>query len=283
MIPVIKTSRLAESGVALRRHPRLMRGAGRNPDQTIADAPRPAGDDASRPMPLEGSGLPASSSASTPAATAGNDEMALDADAAAYAAGELARHDPYAEGYDKGFEEGQHAGWDTGQVEGLRDGLKKGREDADAAARVQADALEALGTAITEACTQRRAAIEAGAIEIAYAAVLRLIGESAGERTVVADTVRRVLEQLPDRTLQCIRVSPADHALLLQGAHGLNLGGAQLVADERVELGGCIIDTDAGSLDGRLETQLSELKTLLVELHQAHESHESHSSQGAQP
>lgn len=280
MIPVIKASRLAESGVALRRHPRLMRGPGKNPDQTIADVPRPAGDDASRPMPSDGSGLPASSTACTPAATADNDKMALDADAAAYAAGELVRHDPYAEGYDNGFEEGQRTGWGAGHDEGLRDGLQKGREDADAAARVQADALEALGAAITEACTQRRAAIEAGAIEIAYAAVLRLIGQSAGERTVVADIVRCVLEQLQDRTLLSVRVSPADHALLQQGAHGLNLGGALLVADERVELGGCIIDTDAGSLDGRLETQLSELKTLLVELHQAHESH---ASQGAQP
>ena len=280
MIPVIKTSRLAESGIALRRHPRLMRGPGKDRDQSIAAVPRPTSDDGSQPMPSDGSGLTASSSASTQAATADNDKMALDAGAAAYAAGELLRHDPYAEGYDNGFEEGQRSGWGAGHDEGLRDGLQKGREDADAVALVQADALEALGTAITEACTQRRAAIEAGAIEIAYAAVLRLIGESAGERAVVADTVRRVLEQLPDRTLQCIRVSPADHALLQQGAHGLNLGGALLVADDRVELGGCIIDTDAGSLDGRLETQLSELKTLLVELHQAHESH---ASQGAQP
>jgi flagellar assembly protein FliH len=251
VIPVIKASRLAEAGVALRRHPRLMRGPGKNPEQ-----------------------VPAAPTVSAQAPVIDDDKVIAAADAAAYVAGELVCQDPGAEDYDNGFEEGQRTGWGAGHEEGLRDGLQKGREDADAAARVQADALEALGAAIKEACTQRRAALEAGAIEIAYAAVLRLIGESAGNRTVVADTVRRVLEQLPDRTLQCIRVSPADHALLQHGAHGLNLSGALLVADERVELGGCIVDTDAGSLDGRLETQLSELKTLLVELHQSHQSHE---------
>ena len=274
MIPVIKASRLAEAGVALRRHPRLVRGPGRQPEQAIADVPGPAGDNAPLSTPLHALRSPAFTPVGTHAAITADDEVLLDADAAAYVTGELVRHDPYAEGYDYGFEEGQRTGWGAGHEEDLRDGLQKGREDAGAAARVQADALDALGAAITQACAQRRAAVEAGAIEIAYAAVLRLIGESAGDRTVVSDTVRRVLEQLQDRTLLCIRVSPADHALLQQRAHGLNLGGALLVADERVELGGCIIDTDAGSLDGRLETQLSELKTLLVELHQSHQSHE---------
>jgi flagellar assembly protein FliH len=267
MIPVIKASRLADAGIALHRHPRLLRGASPQPGLPDADAHQePA------------SGVPPGT-ASLPAPSPFFASV-IDADAGAYATGELVHPGQYAEGHDAAFEAGRRAGWEAGHEEGLHDGVQQGRQDTDSAARVQADALAALGAAVTEACTQRRAAIEAGAIEIAWAALLRLIGQSAGERAAVADTVRCVMEQLQDRTLQSIRLSPADHALLEQGGHGLNLGAAQLVADERVEVGGCIIDTGAGSLDGRLETQLSELKAVLLELHQVHEDHGAH---GAQP
>lgn len=263
MIPVIKGSRLAVAGVALRRHPRPVRDSGEQAGQ--ASAPSTACSPA--PVYRRDGAIPDAEV-----------DVDVDADAAARVVAAPPRQDPCAEGYDAGYDSGyatgQRTGWGAGHEEGLRDGVQMGREDAGAAARVQADALEKLGAAVAHACTQHRAAIESGAIEIAYAAVLRLIGERAGDRAVVADIVRRVLEQMPERTLHSIRVSPVDHALLQQGAHGLKLRGALLVADERVGLGGCIIDTDAGSLDGRLETQLSELKTLLVTLHQAHPFHE---------
>ena len=257
MIPVIKLSRVAVSGVPLRRHPRLMRAASPQPVTPFADTYDAAqhgapSDDASSETGYAEAG----------AALAG----------AQLSAGHKDPKDSHAEAYDTGFAEGRQQGWNAGHEEGLHTGLQQGRQDADSAARLQADALTALGDAITEAWTRNQAALEAGAIEIAYAALLRIIGQSAGDLAAVTDIVRRVLEQAPERTLQRIRLSPADHALLTQDGHGLNLGGALLVADERVTTGGCIIDTDVGSLDGRLETQLQELKMMLVELHRVSES-----------
>ena len=259
MMPVIKLSlsRMAASGVSLRRHPRLLRAAGPHPATPVADAY----DAACRDTPSDDAILEAEYAevgASAAGGRSGGDRE-----------DQKVRH---AEAYDTGFAEGRQQGLDAGREEGLHAGLQQGRQEADSAARLQADALTALGDALTEACNRNQAALEAGAIEIAYAALLRIIGQSAGDLAVVTDTVRRVLEQAPERTLQRIRLSPADHALLTWNEHGLNLGGALLVADERVLTGGCIIDTDAGSLDGRLETQLQELRMLLVELHRANGS-----------
>lgn len=256
MTPVIKASRVAATGVPLRQHPRVAHAAERLPAQQLADVPDLAGGRAPMSGPESMPGTPAAGAA-VAAAAPGDD-------------GRFTQDDLHAQAYDAGFAAGRQEGWDAGREMGMHDGMQQGRQDADAAATAQAAALAALGAAIAEACTRRSAAIEAMAIEIAFAALSKLIGQSAGDPAVVTATVQRVLEQLPDRALRAIRVSPAHHALLTQNGHALKSGSAILVADERVLIGGCIVDTDAGSLDGRLETQLLELKTLLVGLQRAH-------------
>jgi flagellar assembly protein FliH len=116
-----------------------------------------------------------------------------------------------------------------------------------------------------------QAELESAAIEIGYAALLRIVGQKTGDRAMVESMVRAVLEQLPERRLLSIHLAPADHALFHDGKGIPPSLGAVLLADERVGMGGCIVETDAGSLDGRLETRLAELKAVLVEMHHARE------------
>lgn len=260
MNPVIKASRVAASGVPLRQHPR------RPPvpaGKTVVPPPNVGLDAGERLM--QRAGLEASYAGTADAGAAVFDPRATD---------EPVCDEFYTKGYDAGFAAGRQEGWDAGHEQGLQAGLQQGRQDAEEAARIKAVALDALRAAIAEAAGRHGAAVEAGAIEIAFAALSRLIGQSVGDLAVVAGTVRRVLEQAPERALQTIRLSPTDHALLTQDGHEPGLGNALLLADERVSAGGCIVDTDAGSLDGRLETQLAELKTLLVGLHRAHGAQE---------
>jgi flagellar biosynthesis/type III secretory pathway protein FliH len=126
-----------------------------------------------------------------------------------------------------------------------------------------------LADAISAASAAWETALEAGAVEIAYAAVLRIIGQTMCSRDAVVAMVRKVMEQLPERRALSIHLSPSDHALLEADAQLAPLGGVKLVPDERVDIGGCIVETDAGSLDGRLETQLAGLRDLLLSLHRS--------------
>lgn len=270
MIPVIKASRVAAAGVTLRQHPRRAPVPARTPAASIA-----AQLTAPLAVPFSGIGdRGAGDALPNPAAEDSPFADTMSTGAAPFAASAPVCEDPYTQGYDAGFAAGRQEGWEAGHEQGLHAGLQQGRQDADEATRTKAGALDTLAAAIAEAVARHGAAVEAGAIDIAFAALLRLIGQSAGDLAVVTDTVRRVLEQAPERALQAIRLSPADHALVVEGGHDLSPANVLLLADERVSAGGCIIDTDAGSLDGRLDTQLFELKTMLVELHRA---------RGAQP
>lgn len=167
-------------------------------------------------------------------------------------------------------EDGKQQGWNAGYEQGLQEGLRQGREEA-AASRSCKERLAAVAEAIGLASHNWQAELESAAIEIGYAALLRIVGQTAGDRAMVESMVRAVLEQLPERRLVSIHLAPADHALLHDGDGLPPSLGAVLLADERVSMGGCIVDTDAGSLDGRLETRLAELKALLLEVRHAQE------------
>jgi flagellar assembly protein FliH len=90
--------------------------------------------------------------------------------------------------------------------------------------------------------------------------------------------VREVIDQAREREQLVVRLAPQDFALLTGGdaastaaagrseEEGSTFGAwkAQLVPDTRVALGGCLIDSPGGTLDGRLETQLQSLRDLLL-------------------
>jgi flagellar biosynthesis/type III secretory pathway protein FliH len=169
-----------------------------------------------------------------------------------------------------GYEQSRQQGWDAGYEMGMQEGLRLGREEVLALQSCN-ERLAAVTEAISLMGDAWQAELESAAIEIGYAALLRIVGQKAGDRAIVEGMVRAVLEQLPERRLLNIHLAPADHALFHNGEGVLPNLGAVLVADERVSMGGCIVETDAGSLDGRLETRLAELKAVLVEMHHARE------------
>lgn len=169
-----------------------------------------------------------------------------------------------------GYKESRQQGWDAGYEAGTQEGLRQGREEVLALQSCN-ERLAAMTDAISSVSQAWHAELESAAIEIGYTALLRIVGQKAGDRATVESMVRAVLEQLPERRLLNIHLAPADHALFHNGEGALPSLGAVLVADERVTMGGCIVETDAGSLDGRLETRLAELKAVLVELHNARE------------
>ena len=63
-----------------------------------------------------------------------------------------------------------------------------------------------------------------------------------------------------------VRVRPDALPLLFVGASGralmLQHAAVQWVADPRVEGEGCILDTDVGSIDARMEVQIDQLRRL---------------------
>jgi flagellar assembly protein FliH len=148
--------------------------------------------------------------------------------------------------------------------EGYRDGLESGTKEARAALDEETERLRALAGSLRDALEQGIAGAEDAMVEVAFAAVCKVVGEAASREDGVRAIVREAMRQVHAKEGLVVRVSAADHALLC--AHGSLGEGAkvELAADERVGPGGCLIETSGGTLDARLEVQLRQLLAALV-------------------
>lgn len=156
--------------------------------------------------------------------------------------------------------------------QGYNEGLQKGREAAlQETAQSRKQLLELIVGMRAEYEHDLDGIAEIGA-EIVFEAVTRIIGNSYLDRTGITAVVKEVISHAKDRSRLVIRVSPTDYQEL-KTAHELfaENGSAQkveILADDRVELGGCLLETPAGNLDGRLEVQLQQLRDTLLNARQ---------------
>lgn len=187
-------------------------------------------------------------------------------------------------GADVGFEQGLEEGRSAGMREGLQ-GAQQRVDEAMRAARKEFEQLagqrlqefkaeatarlaqlERVVAGFEVASTRRVEELEADAIALAYGAVCKLLGEQAGDAATIAAIVRQGMAQLRGSSLLTVRMNDSDLRALLGDEQGRRLQASapqvKWIADAAVTAGGCLIDTTAGSLDARLETQLSALRVL---------------------
>jgi flagellar assembly protein FliH len=158
------------------------------------------------------------------------------------------------------------------ELESLRDqakseGLRAGKAEAVEAAGKELDArLAVLKSVVTEAeirLKQESDALAASCSEIVAEALTKIAGPLLGTREAAVGAVEQVLKRVKEARELTIRVNAADVPVLAEAEEALApaLAGRKfnLVADSRVDVGGCIVESRLGSLDGRFEAQLREL------------------------
>jgi flagellar assembly protein FliH len=152
-------------------------------------------------------------------------------------------------------------------------GYKEGENAALAAAEARlAPARERLLATVQELSGLRRHLFleaEKEIIELAVTIASKIVRREVRlDHDIVATLVRISLEKLSQATTSRVRLNPDDYrylaSALAEGKHDGFGNGVVLAEDERVEAGGCIIDTDAGTADARLEVQLQEAAASLL-------------------
>ncbi len=153
---------------------------------------------------------------------------------------------------------------------GYQEGFKQASAQALAEQEQELDAIKALLLSMAAEKVQLIKQAEDAAVDIGFAAAVKIMGQASVDRTLVIAMIKRSMGQIAKREGLLIRLSPADYRRLDQYRMQQKKGDewiteVEFKSDEHVGLGGCIIESGAGSLDARLELQVDELKKLLLD------------------
>lgn len=164
---------------------------------------------------------------------------------------------------------------DAQREEAYRQGYAAGHAEGGAAAEKEAAQREAQRQAQWEAlaaslCEAHEAAVQRLREDIgtlAFAALSRVLGEQAAAGVAVLGAVESVCREARVDRRAVARLHPRDIALLAPSGATLTLANGtllDLVGDESIVLGGCIVESEAGQFDGTLDTQLRRLHSVLT-------------------
>jgi len=152
--------------------------------------------------------------------------------------------------------------------EGHAEGLIAGRGVGESEFSGKIEEINAVLLSAHEMVERRFDGLVDTAVEIVFESVLKILGTQFADKAGTEAVVREVVRQSKERSKLVVRVSPSDFEMLSEGrvelAGGLNIGQVDFVADDLIELGGCVLETPSGSLDGRLEIQLQRFRETLL-------------------
>lgn len=152
-------------------------------------------------------------------------------------------------------------------------GFEQGSSDGRAAAQAEMDEmLETMRGLVEMARVERHKIIEGAEPEIVRLSVAiseRILNQHVALDTdAVLDMTRSAITRLVNRETVTVRVNPGDIATMRQHRDKLmamnDIDNLRIIEDQRVDRGGVVIETDAGTIDAKISTQLREVRRLLA-------------------
>lgn len=156
---------------------------------------------------------------------------------------------------DEAMQEARERGHQEGLASGEEQGLKQYEE--------KRLALNELLVSINHAYESKVMENETLIVEAIFAAVAKVMGDELGQENGRVALIKNVFNQIKSNRPHLIKVAPADYTLL-ENDDSMYLNDVKIEADDRIESGGCIIETEKGTFDGRLEVQLARLRDTLM-------------------
>lgn len=147
---------------------------------------------------------------------------------------------------------------------GYRNGYERGTAAAAKEYQEKSAALDQAMSLFEDTLSGEVKQVDRYAVELAFAALARVVGDQHANAEFSRVVIEDALEAVRGASTVVVRVSQSDFDALQSVQGDLASAGKfrdlELVADPRVSVGGCLIETDNGSWDARLETQLARLK-----------------------
>lgn len=153
---------------------------------------------------------------------------------------------------------------------GIEDGLNKGRMLTLKELGTELKILKGLIEGVERLKDELYRKIEVDVIEMSLIIARKIIGDSAEEnRNIVVNTAKEAIKRASDREVMRIRIAPDDYDVLNKKRSELiqcfdGIKSLIFEADESVQPGGCLIETNHGEIDARIDSQIRVMRGELL-------------------
>lgn len=133
-------------------------------------------------------------------------------------------------------------------------------ENAEQFAELRQEFLETIAR-ISHLSEEISARVEDDAVKLALEIAKKIVGrEVAFDRDIALTLVKVALKKLHSRAVAQVRLNPEDFAYVESHREKIDFHGAlEFIEDRTISLGGCLIHTETGDVDARLESQFEEI------------------------
>jgi flagellar assembly protein FliH len=154
------------------------------------------------------------------------------------------------------------------RAKGHAEGFAAGRERAE---REMDDMLATMRELLEMARAERRKLLENAEpelVRLAFGIAERVLHQQVAlDRGVVVEMAKTAIARLIERDSVTVRVNPADLERMREHREELvavgDIRNLRVVEDQRVGRGGVVVETEAGTIDARIGTQLDEARKIL--------------------
>lgn len=180
---------------------------------------------------------------------------------------ELIYEEARKEGFKAGFEEGMNAGKEAGRKEALEISRREFSEQAANLRNLLLELVDSIQSDRNHLIARARQELLALAVAIAAKITRRQIEVDEG---IVIENLKKAIEYVSSRSRVVIRLNPADASRLKtldpQLSKDLFEGFSEVrfVEDSSIQPGGCIVQTEGGTIDADIKTQIDSITNQLV-------------------
>ncbi|KMQ51161.1 Flagellar assembly protein FliH [Chitinispirillum alkaliphilum] len=169
--------------------------------------------------------------------------------------------------------------YNKGKQEGLEQGKLKGKETADAEYAAEIQKIQDNVTAVLNQLQSSKKELlrnsEHTLLRLCVQIVKKIIAnEVCSNEKLILGVLKKALRSIAEKDRLIIRISPQDLQTVKGGREFWvsvteRLKDVSIEDDERIQRGGCIIESVNGIVDARLDVQIDEITTLLENMWQA--------------
>jgi len=157
--------------------------------------------------------------------------------------------------------------------------FERGKKEGEEAARQEIETRAAQLASVISSLDQARQMIlsqaEETVLELSLAVARRFVESSAlYGNDLIKQTIKSAVKMVTEKEKVIIRINPDD--LEQVRAHqddiifiGDGIGKLEIRPDKKVDRGGCVVETEAGNIDARIESRFAEIEKAMKQVFQA--------------